>query len=131
MKDRFQKDLEKATQNIVVVEGKKDKSALQHLGFHKVFVIHETGKSIYEKIEQLAELCDKKDRVCILTDFDKKGKSLYMLLKSKLPELGIRLDNSFRGVLLKKKISHIEGLDKFLKNQEQNPNAKYKSKKHR
>ena len=76
-----------------------------------------------EKIEQIQELVGK-DKVCILTDFDKKGKQLYLLLKSKLQEQGTRLDNTFRGVLLKEKISHIEGLAKFLKNKIENENKK-------
>lgn len=110
------KQLEKAKEYLIVVEGKKDKHALQQLGFKRIFVINETGKSFYEKIEQIQELCDKKDKVCILTDFDKKGKQMYLLLKSKLSELGVRLDNTLRGYLLKQRISHIEGLFHFIEN---------------
>ena len=33
----------------------------------------------------------KKDKVCILTDFDKKGKQLYFSIKSYCSENGIRL----------------------------------------
>lgn len=115
MKQGFLKQLEKAKPHLIIVEGKKDKDALQHLGFENIFVIHETGKSFGEKIEQIQDLCDKKDKVCILTDFDKKGKQLYLTLKSKLQEAGVRLDNSLRGTLLKEKISHIEGLSHFMK----------------
>ena len=119
MNPRFEKELEKAKKHIMIVEGKKDKSALQQLGFKRIFVIHETGQSIPEKIEHLMELCEKRDKICILTDFDKKGKQLYLLLKSKLQELGVRLDNSLRGILLKEKISHIEGLSKYIRNQDE------------
>lgn len=115
--DRLLKEIEKAKDYIIVVEGKKDKASLEKLGFQNIFMINETGKSLYEKIEQLVNLCDKKDKVCILTDFDKKGKFLYLLLKSKLSEFGVKLDNTFRGILLKEKISHIEGLSKYLRNQ--------------
>lgn len=114
----FLKELDKAKEYLIIVEGKKDKAALEHLGFQNIFVIHETGKSFGEKIEQIQELCGRKDKVCILTDFDKKGKQLYLLLKSKLQEAGVRLDNSLRGVLLKQKISHIEGLSHFMKKKE-------------
>jgi len=79
-------------------------------------VINETGKSLPEKIEEIQSLLSKKDKVCILTDFDKKGKQIYLLLKSQLQEIGVRLDNTLRGVLLKKKISHIEGLSHYIKN---------------
>jgi len=109
--------LEKAKPLLIVVEGKKDKAALQQLGFQRIFVINETGKSLPEKIEQIQELCSKKDKVCILTDFDKKGKQMYLLLKSKFSELGIKMDNTLRSYLLKEKVSHIEGLFNFINNQ--------------
>lgn len=116
MQQEFFKQIEKAKEHIIIVEGKKDKYALQQLGFDKIFVLNETGKSLYEKIEEIQALCEKKDKVCILTDFDKKGKKLYLLLKSKLAESGVRLDNTLRGFLLKEKISHIEGLFHFVEN---------------
>lgn len=128
MNEKFLKQIEKAKDYLSIVEGKKDKAALQQLGFQKIFAIHETGRSLPEKIEQIQELVGK-NKVCILTDFDKKGKKLYLLLKSKLQELGVRLDNSLRGFLLKQKISHIEGLYHFIKNGEdrkQKRNKKYR-----
>jgi len=118
MNEKLLKELYKAQDYLVVVEGKKDKAALEKLGFFNVFVINETGRSLGENIEEIQGLCGKKDRVCILTDFDKKGKQLYLLLKSKLNEIGVRMDNSLRGFLLKERISHIEGLSKYLKNEE-------------
>ena len=110
--------IEKAKQNLIIVEGKKDKHSLSCLGFEDIFMIHETGKSIQEKIEKVIEIQEQnpKQKICILTDFDKKGKQLYLLLKSKLQELGVRMDNTLRGALLKEKISHIEGLSSFIKN---------------
>ena len=107
------KEIEKAKEYLIIVEGKKDKAALEKLGFENIFIIHETGQSIQEKIEQILSLCKKRQKICILTDFDKKGKTLYLLLKSKLQEAGARLNNSLRGELLKAKLSHIEGLNKF------------------
>ena len=103
MNPQIIKQLEKAKGYLIIVEGKKDKSALQKLGFQKIFVIHETGKSLGEKIEQIQELTEK-NKVCILTDFDKKGKKMYLLLKSRLQEIGVRMDNTLRGFLLKQKI---------------------------
>ena len=116
MRYELLRQFEKAKKYLIIVEGKKDKFALRELGFKNIFVIHETGKSLPEKIEQVQELCGKKDKVCILTDFDKEGKKLYLLLKSKFSEMGIKTDNTLRGVLLKQRISHIEGLSRFTKN---------------
>ena len=68
-----------------------------------------------ERIEEIASNVLKKEKVCILTDLDKQGKKLYLLTKSILQELGVKIDSSFRGLLIKAKISHIEGLSNFLK----------------
>ena len=112
---KIEKEIEKAEGSLIVVEGKKDKAALQQLGFTNIFVINETGKSLSETIEEIEGMASQ-NKVCILTDFDKKGKSLYITLKSKFSERGVRLDNSLRSMLLKMRISHIEGLSSFLKN---------------
>ncbi len=111
-KPQFEKDLEKARDNLIIVEGKKDKLSLEKLGFENVFVINETGKSIYEKIEEIENIAGKR-KICILTDFDKRGKKMYLLIKSELSRKRVKLDSSFRVVLLKLNISHIEGLSRF------------------
>ncbi len=118
MNNQLLKQIEKSTDYLIIVEGEKDASALKQLGFNRIFILNETGKSLGEKIEQIQNNCTKKDKVCILTDFDKTGRQLYLLLKSKLNELGVKMDNSLRRTLLKERISHIEGLDNYLKNQE-------------
>jgi hypothetical protein len=40
------------------------------------------------------------------------------LLKAELSKRKVKLDNTFRGTLLKLNISHVEGLASFLKNEE-------------
>lgn len=113
------KKLDKFKQYIIIVEGKKDKAALQKLDFQNIFVINEIGKSVYEKIEEIESLLQKegrKKKVCILTDFDKQGKKLYLLLKRELSTRCIKLDNSLRDFLLRTGLSHIEGIGRFLSN---------------
>jgi len=114
--EKLLKELDKAKDYLVIVEGKKDLATLKHLGFKKIFVINQSGTSLPEKIEQI-QLANEK--VCILTDFDKKGKELYLLFKSKLSELGVKQDNKLRSLLLKQKISHIEGLASFLEHEKE------------
>ncbi len=99
---------------VIIVEGNKDVNALKALGFQNVHAIHSTGVSLKERAEQIASQLTKKDKVCILTDLDKRGRQLYHLLKTIFQELGARLDSTFRGILIKSKVSHIEGLDKFI-----------------
>jgi len=115
--EEIEKKLEKTKDLFIIVEGKKDFLALKELGFKNIFVINELNKSLYEKIEEIEEIAGKK-KICILTDFDKKGKKLYLLLKSELAKRKVHLDNTLRFILLKLKISHIEGLSSFLKNLE-------------
>ncbi len=105
--------LEKAQAYLIVVEGKKDKRALEELNFNYVFALNEDGKSLYEKIEKIEVLASGKN-VCILTDFDKKGKQLYLLLKKELSTKKVKIDNTLRSILLKNHVSHIEGLASFV-----------------
>ncbi len=111
---QLSKELEEAKELFIIVEGKKDYLSLSELGFKNIFIINESGKSIYEKIEQVEQLAGKR-KICILTDFDKKGKQLYLLLKAELSKRKVKLDNKLRGILLKSNISHIEGLSSFMK----------------
>jgi 5S rRNA maturation endonuclease (ribonuclease M5) len=107
-------EIEKYQQYVVVVEGKKDVASLKHLGFEKVYAIHATGTPIRIRVEQIVSLLEKKDKICILTDLDKKGKQLYMLLKTLFQEKGVNLDSRLRGILIKTQVNQVEGLSKFM-----------------
>jgi 5S rRNA maturation endonuclease (ribonuclease M5) len=111
---RLRQDIEKYKDYVFIVEGKKDVRALSNLGFDRVFMVHVPGLSLGESVEKIVGWLEKKDRVCILTDFDKEGKILYLKIKGLLSEMkGVRLDSSLRGLLIKARVSHVEGLDKF------------------
>jgi len=112
---RLKHDIEKYKAYIILVEGKRDVQALKTAGFENVYPIHQTGTSLRERLEHLATLITKKDKVCILTDLDKKGKQLYMTIKPILQELGIKIDSSLRGILIKAHMSHIEGVYNFFR----------------
>ena len=67
----------------VFVEGKRDKEALEQLGFEKVLTI--SGN--------LRQSCKKaKDRVFVLTDLDRRGDELARMAKNELESLSIRAD---------------------------------------
>ncbi|MDO8460790.1 MAG: toprim domain-containing protein [Nanoarchaeota archaeon] len=110
---RLKQDIERYKDYVILVEGQNDMLVLKDHGFEKVYAIHKNSVSLRERIEQLAPLIDKKEKVCILTDLDKRGKKLYGIIKPILQELGIQTDSGFRGLLIKSKITHIEGLTKF------------------
>lgn len=110
----LRKEIERYLDYVIIVEGKKDVASLRALGFTKVYAIHQTAVPLRERVLQLVAQIGRKEKVCILTDFDRKGKQLYLMLKGLLQEQGVRLDSTLRGILLKAKVSHVEGLDAFM-----------------
>ena len=100
----------KETNKAIVVEGEKDKKALENLGIKKIITLNK------EPLFKIAENISKEHRdVIILTDLDKKGKQLYGKLNSSMQRLGLRVDNRFRNFLLKKtKLRQIEGIINYL-----------------
>ena len=106
------KNLKKSNQ-LIIVEGDHDKEALQKLGLENIFVINKTGISLYNRIEEVVNRLGRKEKCVILTDFDKKGRKLYDLLKKEFVKQGIKINNDIRFILLKKRLSHIEGLANF------------------
>ncbi|MBI2451742.1 toprim domain-containing protein [Candidatus Pacearchaeota archaeon] len=106
-------DIEKYRDYVILVEGKKDVASMKSCGFERVYAIHKTSVSLRENVEHIAEQINRKDKVCILTDLNKKGKKLYMIVKQILQEQGKHLNSSFRGILIKARISHIEGIYSF------------------
>ncbi|MBU1204524.1 MAG: toprim domain-containing protein [Nanoarchaeota archaeon] len=100
----------KESNKAIVVEGEKDKKALEQLGIKKIITLNKGP--LFKIAENISK--EHKD-VIILTDLDKKGKQLYGRLNSSLQRLGLRVDNSFRNFLLKKtKLSQIEGINTYL-----------------
>jgi len=109
--NEIQKAIEK--NSIIIVEGKKDKVALQQLGFRNIIVLH--GRAFYKKIEEIVMAARKfKKEVIILTDLDKKGKQFYIRIKKELTKEGIRTDDRLRKMLTREKISHVEGFVSFV-----------------
>ena len=112
---KLKQEIGKYKNYVIIVEGKKDINSMKSLGFEKVYAIHQTGISLRERIEEISNSIEKKDKICILTDIDKKGKKLYLLLKKEFSEKGVKLDSSLRGLIIKSGISHTEGIYKFMK----------------
>ncbi len=99
----------KKSNKLIVVEGKKDKKALETFGIRN---IHKLKGPIYKNIE---EISDKNKEVVILTDLDPEGRKLFSRLNSRLQERGIKVDNSFREFLFKEtKLRQIEGLTHYI-----------------
>ena len=101
----------KSSQKPIIVEGKKDKAALNKLGLTKIFTIKVPLFKLCENISK------KYNEVIILTDLDKEGRKLYSKLKENLERNGVKIDNSFRHFLFKEtKLTQIEGLVTYIEN---------------
>ncbi len=94
------------TDKMVIVEGVKDKKALEAIGVKRVYCLNKAP--LYKIVEEIAG-CGS--RVIILTDLDSEGRRLYGKLKTQLQHLGVEVDNYFREFLFKNtKIRQVEGL---------------------
>ena len=108
--DMWVEQLQHDNSSLVIVEGQKDKRALNKLGIENVYSI---DKPIYLMIESIIE---KNKQVIILTDFDKTGRKLYARIKHDLQRNGIKINDKYRKFLSRCKITHLEGLFTYYKN---------------
>jgi 5S rRNA maturation endonuclease (ribonuclease M5) len=99
--------IEKEKDSLVIVEGKKDRAALEELGFSSIIILN---KPLYEIVEKI-----NAKRVLVLTDLDKEGKQIYAKLKKDLNKLGVVVDDGLRNLLFKTELRQIEGLTRYLK----------------
>jgi 5S rRNA maturation endonuclease (ribonuclease M5) len=73
-----------------IVEGKKDKKALEEYGISNIVTIHGPLEEVASRIENEAIL---------LTDFDKRGRMLAQRLCELLRDDGVRVDLEYRAQL--------------------------------
>ncbi len=76
--------LEKLRSKSVFVEGRRDKTALQKLGFQKILTISGNLRLSCRKV--------RSRRVFVLTDLDRKGDQLAKLAKEELESRSISVD---------------------------------------
>ena len=107
--DEFLGKLKKDSKDkIIIVEGKKDKKALENFGIKNIIILR---KPLYLIVEYVV----KSEKECIiLTDLDKKGKELYGKLSSSLKQFGVKIDDRFREFLFKTRLRQIEGLTRYM-----------------
>ena len=98
-------DLLKKPETAIIVEGKKDKKALETFNIHSIQL---NNQPIYKVVESI-----KEKEVIILTDLDKQGKKLYSKLKHNLQKKGKIINDKPRNYLFKNtRITYIESLRK-------------------
>ena len=98
--------LQRNSDKLTIVEGKRDKNVLCSLGFVKVLTL---SGGIYETAEKINDA-----EVLVLTDFDAEGKQIAKKLNLFLQHAGVKADMETRRkvglILAKLKITKIEEL---------------------
>jgi 5S rRNA maturation endonuclease (ribonuclease M5) len=103
----------------VIVEGKKDASALRTLGLTGDIITLHNGSGLYDFCDNIAE---RFQRVILLLDWDRKGEDLNRVLSAHLRGHWEEF-SSFRELfrlLCQKEIKDIEGIPKLLRRLEGN-----------
>ena len=103
----------------ILVEGKRDKKALQDLNINGEVLVLNRGHSIIKIVDDLSHLLGPKGKFIILTDWDRTGGNLYRLINDYSRSCDLIVDNSFRkkiSLLTKNEIHCVEHLPNFLAN---------------
>ncbi|MCW1296113.1 MAG: toprim domain-containing protein [Candidatus Parvarchaeota archaeon] len=107
----IEKLIDVSKNKIVVVEGEKDKEALEKLGVFNVRSI--SRKSIVDFVEEIAS---KNKEVILLPDLDREGRKKLTQLLSAFEKEGVKVDLTFYKELSKTEIRQIEGIIKRIRN---------------
>lgn len=104
------KQIKRIKNKRIIVEGKKDKKALEALGLKKITLMN---KPAWQIIEELHE-----KEVVLLVDLDREGRKIYSRLLQECVKHGIRVDNKLREYLFKKTtLRQIEGAYTYINKQ--------------
>jgi 5S rRNA maturation endonuclease (ribonuclease M5) len=80
--------------DVVVVEGKHDKEALEEMGITKEIAMYSGSKYSYADFIEYLRLRYK--RVAILTDYDKAGRRFNKKLSTGLEKEGVKVEKIYR-----------------------------------
>ncbi len=95
----------------ILVEGKKDKKALESFNVKNIIML---DRPLFEIVEVISE---KYDSVIILTDLDKEGKKFYAYFSQELGKRGVKIESKYRDFLFRNTdLTQIEGLPTYLAN---------------
>lgn len=100
---------------VIIVEGQRDRRSLRALGINGPIMLG-TKKSLLEFCEEIAR---EYQNVIILTDWDKKGRKLAVLMEIYLRNVGVTVNTEVREKiqnLVQKKIKDVESLSTHIAN---------------
>jgi 5S rRNA maturation endonuclease (ribonuclease M5) len=119
----FLKLADKSMETVVLVEGKKDRSALRVLGVRgSIVCMKHSGQILFDFLDQLPY-----KEVVLLVDFDDYGASLARKVTQYLEEKRVKVNSVFwrkiRG-LVRRDVKDIEGLPSYLERLKKSPTVK-------
>jgi 5S rRNA maturation endonuclease (ribonuclease M5) len=94
---------------VVLVEGKRDKRALEKFDIRPVYTMR--GRKFHDIGE---ELSGKFRGVVILTDLDRTGEEIYRKLTRILEGYGLKVDGSFREDLRRSGVKFVEKIPQIV-----------------
>ncbi len=111
MLEEWLKELRKVSESsAVIVEGKRDRQALQKLGIKNIFTLE--GK----RLTDLPDLLEGFEKVVLLFDLDKHGERINSKVKEILTKQGYILIEDFREELRSRGILYVEDIDGEIRN---------------
>lgn len=100
--------------SIILVEGKKDKKAIERLGLKNILCVNNANCSLSGLFGFVEGIDRNIKEAAILTDLDKEGKRIYHKLKQLLQARRIKINDKLRNALFKTELRQIEGLYNYL-----------------
>ncbi len=96
---------------VLVVEGERDKEALESLGIEGKFVVLKCRKGIRQILWEL-----EAKEVIVLTDVDREGEKLLRVVEEELIHKGIKVNKLFRERISSLAgLAHVQGLPSLIK----------------
>ena len=116
----FRKLADKSLETVVLVEGKKDRSALRSFGVHgNIVCMKHSGHILFDVLDQIPDR-----EIVLLVDFDEYGASLARKITRYLEEKRVKVNSVFwrkiRG-LVRRDVKDIEGLPSYLEKLKKSP----------
>ena len=106
--EKFVKDTEDV---IIIVEGKNDKKALETIGVSEGNIITISGRPLEKVSDETEKRCKSEGKeLMILTDFDRKGKTLAAKLTRLLQARNIHPNQRLRRMFTRFKKHEVEGV---------------------
>jgi 5S rRNA maturation endonuclease (ribonuclease M5) len=101
----------------IVVEGVRDKEAMQRIGFTKEILLYSGSK--FSDVDFVDYIRSRYKSVAIMTDYDREGKKLNQKLCLRLERGGVRVEKIYRDkigtILAICGMKSIESLNSFMK----------------